>query len=152
MTREEGTRIVERDVCAVCGIEPRLIDGFVCGLGGCPRKNEKDQKTIASMACTEKEVRKMNTRLFVGNINSMTERELSDIFAPYGCTQATIIRDRETHDSRGFGFVMVEKPEAAIRDLDRKEINGRRLHVEIAKPIRQRDYRSEGSRLEPFSR
>ena len=89
------------------------------------------------------------SRLFVGNIGPMTERELSDIFSPFGCTQAAIIRDRETHDSRGFGFVMVENPQAAIQALDRKEFGGRRLHVEVAKPPRPRDYRSEGSGFTP---
>lgn len=46
-TREMQSRIViERDVCAVCGIEPRIVPGFVCGISGCPRKTKKIRKPL----------------------------------------------------------------------------------------------------------
>ena len=89
-------------------------------------------------------------RLFVKNIGGMTELELRDLFSPHGCTAATVMRDRYTHEPRGFWFVTIEDPDGAIANLDgKKEIDGRRLRVEIARPPRTRDYRADGSKLNP---
>ena len=54
-TREMQSRIVlERDVCAECGIEPRLIDGFVCGIDGCLRKTKKIKKPLTDWLARKK--------------------------------------------------------------------------------------------------
>ncbi len=73
-------------------------------------------------------------KLFVGNLRyEMTERELRDLFSPYDCSEATIVFDPHTRDSRGFGYVVVADVKA-ISDLDGQQVNGRRLHVEAARP------------------
>jgi cold-inducible RNA-binding protein len=75
----------------------------------------------------------MATRLFVRRIGSMTERELSDLVADFGPRDAIVVRDRETGESRGFGFVTVENPAGAIDLLNGIERDGRRLQVEKAR-------------------
>jgi hypothetical protein len=46
-TREEQSRLMlTRHICPRCEIEPRLIDGFVCGISGCPRKTKKIKKPL----------------------------------------------------------------------------------------------------------
>lgn len=85
----------------------------------------------------------METRLFVGNLSfKVTEDDLLDIFSPYGdVMQVRIINDRETGRPRGFGFVtMASKEEAdkAIEALNKHEIEGRALTVNIARPREER--------------
>jgi len=70
----------------------------------------------------------------------MTEEELRDLFAQYGTVvSANIIIDRETRRPKGFGFVEMQddaSADAAISELDGKEVGGRNLRVNeaIAKP------------------
>lgn len=68
----------------------------------------------------------------------MTEEELEATFAPYGAVKsAKIIMDRETNRSKGFGFVEMEDQSAAveaIEQLNNKEISGRNLRVNEARP------------------
>ncbi len=83
--------------------------------------------------------------IYVGNISSqLTEEELNEAFAAYGqLTSVRIIKDRYTGESRGFGFIeMPEKTEAeaAIAGLNGKELKGKTLNVNVARP------RTEGSR------
>lgn len=85
----------------------------------------------------------METRLFVGNLSfKVTEDNLLDIFSPYGdVMQVRIINDRETGRPRGFGFVtMASEDEAhkAIEALNKHEIEGRALTVNIARPREER--------------
>ena len=85
----------------------------------------------------------METRLFVGNLSfKVTEDDLLDIFSPYGdVMQVRIINDRETGRPRGFGFVtMANEDEAhkAIEALNKHEIEGRALTVNIARPREER--------------
>jgi RNA recognition motif-containing protein len=85
----------------------------------------------------------MSTKLYVGNLSFSTSTEdLEQIFAEIGTVQsANIIEDRETGRSRGFAFVeMSSKEEAqnAISTLNGKEINGRELTVNEAKPREDR--------------
>lgn len=85
----------------------------------------------------------METRLFVGNLSfKVTEDDLLDIFSPYGdVMQVRIINDRETGRPRGFGFVtMASEDEAhkAIEALNKHEIEGRALTVNIARPREER--------------
>lgn len=83
----------------------------------------------------------MAKKLYVGNMSyNTTEDDLRDIFSQYGnVLSATIIMDRETRRPKGFGFVEMEEnsaADAAISQLDGKEIDGRNLRVNeaIAKP------------------
>jgi RNA recognition motif-containing protein len=81
----------------------------------------------------------MSTKLYVGNLSFNTsDQDLQDMFAPSGTVQsANIVEDRETGRSRGFGFVEMsskEEAEAAIAALDGKEVDGRAIKVNEAKP------------------
>jgi RNA recognition motif-containing protein len=78
-------------------------------------------------------------KLFVGNFSfSTTEAELQSLFAPYGNIESvTVVTDRQTGRSRGFGFVeMSDRGEAekAIEALNGKEFSGRTLNVNEARP------------------
>ena len=88
----------------------------------------------------------MSTKLYVGNLSFDTSSEqLQTIFAETGTVQsASVVEDRETGRSRGFGFVEMstkEEAQAAITALDGKECDGRNLKVNEAKP---RENRSGG--------
>ncbi len=86
--------------------------------------------------------RKMKN-LFVGNMSfDTTEHELRSIFEPYGeITSINIITDRDTGRPRGFGFVeLADDGEAAkaITELNGKELDGRALNVNEARPKPER--------------
>ena len=77
--------------------------------------------------------------IYVGNLAwQMTEDELYDLFAAHGeVTRATIISDRDTGRSKGFGFVEMtndEEGKAAIESLNGQELKGRNLTVNEARP------------------
>ncbi len=91
----------------------------------------------------------MATKLFVAGLAfSMTNDELSDLFAEFGTvSSAQIIMDRETGRSKGFGFVEMsteDESKAAIAGLNGKEMNGRPLTVNEARPREDRPQRSFG--------
>lgn len=78
-------------------------------------------------------------KIFVGNFSfSMTEGELRSLFEPYGkVDSASLVTDRDTGRSRGFGFVeMPDNAEAekAIAALNGKDSGGRALTVNEARP------------------
>lgn len=78
-------------------------------------------------------------KLYVGNISfNTTNQDLNDIFSEIGpVTSSNVIEDRETGRSRGFGFVEMankEDGERAISVLNGKEVDGRELKVNEAKP------------------
>lgn len=84
-----------------------------------------------------------NSKLYVGNLPfKCTEQDLNDLFGQFGTVgRATIVTDRETGRSRGFGFVeMGSDPEAqaAIDALDGKAFEGRNLQVNVARPREDR--------------
>lgn len=77
-------------------------------------------------------------KLYVGNISfQTTNQDLNDLFGTVGTVEsANVIEDRETGRSRGFGFVEMatkEEGEAAIAQLNGKEVDGRELKVNEAK-------------------
>ncbi len=77
--------------------------------------------------------------LFVGNLNFQTsEGELRELFAGFGqVTRVHIAMDRETGRARGFAFVEMpndEEAAAAITSLNGKEIGGRKINVNEARP------------------
>jgi len=81
----------------------------------------------------------MATKLYVGNLSfQTTSDELRDHFAQIGNVEsASVVEDRMTGRSRGFGFVEMTTPEeaaAAIEQLNGKEFNGRNLTVNEARP------------------
>ena len=80
----------------------------------------------------------MSTKLYVGNISfDTTNQDLIDLFSGSGTVQsANIIEDRETGRSRGFGFVEMSSKAAS---LNGKEIDGRALKVNEAKPQQNRN-------------
>ncbi len=77
--------------------------------------------------------------LYCGNLNwQTTETDLQSAFEAYGqVSSVTIIKDKYTGQSRGFGFVEMpndSEAQAAIEALNGKELDGRRIKVEIARP------------------
>ncbi|HEY5162044.1 MAG TPA: RNA-binding protein [Terriglobales bacterium] len=88
-------------------------------------------------------------KIYVGNFAfSMTEAELRSMFEPYGKVEsATLVTDRDTGRSRGFGFVeMTEDAEAAsaIGALNGRDSGGRPLTVNEARPKTDRPPRGGG--------
>lgn len=83
----------------------------------------------------------MTKKLYVGNLAfATTSDELQDAFGEYGTvSSATVITDRETGRSRGFGFVEMEDgAEQAIEAMNGKELGGRTLNVNEARPREDR--------------
>ena len=85
----------------------------------------------------------MSMKLYVGNLSFQTSNEeLQALFAQAGTVEsASIVEDRDTGRSRGFGFVEMsskEEGEAAIAQFNGKEVNGRSLTVNEAKPRENR--------------
>lgn len=87
--------------------------------------------------------------IYVGNLSfQTTERELEEAFAVYGEVQsARIAMDRDTNRPRGFGFVEMAnqgEAEAAIAGLNGRELAGRTLTVNEARPREDRGPRGGG--------
>jgi RNA recognition motif-containing protein len=81
--------------------------------------------------------------IYVGNLSySLSESELRDAFAGFGeVSSVKVLMDRETGRSRGFGFVEMpnqSEGEAAIAQLNGKELGGRALRVNEARPKERR--------------
>ena len=81
----------------------------------------------------------MSTKLYVGNLSFDTSsQDLETMFAAAGTVQsASVVEDRETGRSRGFGFVEMsstEEVQAAIASFDGKDLDGRSIKVNEAKP------------------
>jgi RNA recognition motif-containing protein len=81
----------------------------------------------------------MAQKLFVGGIAFATTNEgLRELFAQSGTVvSATVVTDRDTGQSRGFGFVEMsttEEAEQAVQKLNGHNLDGRSLKVEISKP------------------
>jgi len=79
----------------------------------------------------------MSKKLFVGNLAyGVTEDELRDLFGQVGsCESVSIVLDRDTGQSRGFGFVTMtgnDDAERAKKQLDGTDLKGRRLRVDDA--------------------
>jgi cold-inducible RNA-binding protein len=91
----------------------------------------------------------MNTKLFVGNLSfNTTENDLQDLFAAHGnVISVDLILDKAMGRSRGFAFVTMETKEAAqaaIQALHGKDMDGRNLTVNEARPREERPARSGG--------
>jgi RNA recognition motif-containing protein len=82
-------------------------------------------------------------KLYVGNLSFQTSSyELEELFGSIGTVEsASVVEDRETGRSRGFGFVEMaskEDGEKAIEEFNGKEVNGREIKVNEAKPREDR--------------
>ena len=96
----------------------------------------------------------MATRLFVGSLGfNVTEDQLKELFAGAGTVaSATIINDRDTGQSKGFGFVEMstdEEAQTAIKELNLAGLSpsdGRALTVNEARPREERGPRPSGDR------
>ena len=87
-------------------------------------------------------------KIYVGNLSfSSSDQDLAGMFREFGeVTSASVVMDRETGRSRGFGFVEMPDDNAAmqaIQGVNGKEVDGRELNVNEARP---REPRNSGSR------
>src|SRR5436190_7909114 len=85
----------------------------------------------------------MSMKLYVGNLSFQTSSEdLQQLFSQAGTVEsASVVEDRDTGRSRGFGFVEMatkEDGESAIAQFNGKEVNGRALNVNEARPRENR--------------
>ena len=92
----------------------------------------------------------MGSKLYVGNLSyEATASDLENLFTPHGTVRsAEVIADRDTGRSKGFGFVQMESDEAAqaaIAALDGKDLQGRAVTVNVAKPREDRGPSRGGS-------
>jgi RNA recognition motif-containing protein len=86
----------------------------------------------------------MSTNIYVGNLPfSATEDEIHELFSTYGTVDSVnLIIDRETGRLRGFGFVeMASGGNEAITALDQRDLDGRQLKVNLARPREERSTR-----------
>ena len=84
----------------------------------------------------------MNNKLYVGNLSySLTEEDLKKFFAEAGSVEsATIITDKISGRSKGFGFVEMsseEEAKKAVESFDGKELDGRNIVVNEARPKKE---------------
>ena len=90
----------------------------------------------------------MSKKLYVGNLAfQTTEEELNGIFSQFGAVESvTIITDRDTGRSKGFGFVVMEPADAdkAIEQLNGSQLGGRNLTVNEARPMVKREFNDRG--------
>src|SRR5215467_6598798 len=85
----------------------------------------------------------MSTKLFVGHLDfKVTENDLQDAFAAHGTVlEANLMTDRTSGRSRGFAFVTMSSPEEAQKAIDAmngKQLGGRALSVNLARPREER--------------
>jgi RNA recognition motif-containing protein len=85
----------------------------------------------------------MSMKLYVGNLSFNTSSaDLQELFSTAGTVEsASVVEDRETGRSRGFGFVEMsskEEGQAAIQQFNGREVDGRALNVNEAKPRENR--------------
>src|SRR6266480_6881801 len=90
----------------------------------------------------------MSKKLYVGNLSfQTTESDITAAFEQCGTVESvTIINDRDTGRSKGFGFVVMgdEDAEKAIEKFNGKEFNGRALTVNEARPMVKKDFGGGG--------
>src|SRR5829696_9042885 len=135
--------------------ESRLVSHFEAAL---QRASEPGPSTVtvspksirfaASFHSQKERYISMSTKLYVGNLAfQTTSQELQQLFGQAGTVQsASVVEDRDTGRSRGFAFVEMssqEEANSAIEQFNGKEVGGRSLKVNEAKP---RENRGGGGR------
>ena len=92
----------------------------------------------------------MSKKLFVGNLSfQTTESDITAAFETFGSVESvSIITDRDTGRSKGFGFVVLaeEAADKAIAQMNGSQLNGRALTVNEAKPMVKREFGGGGNR------
>ena len=93
----------------------------------------------------------MSNKIYVGNLSfNLQEDNLSGEFEKFGTVSSCkIITDRDSGRSKGFGFVEMssaQEAQEAISNLDGKDLDGRNLKVNEAKPQESRERNSGGNR------
>ena len=91
----------------------------------------------------------MSKKLFVGNLSfQTTENDITTAFESYGAVESvSIITDRDTGRSKGFGFVVMtdaDGADKAIAQLNGSQLDGRALTVNEARPMVKRDFGGGG--------
>jgi RNA recognition motif-containing protein len=88
-------------------------------------------------------------KLHVGNLPfSVDDEEFKNLFADYNAEEVTLIKDKFSGRSKGFGFVTISDDEVAkkaISELNGKDVQGRELKVSEAKPMEERPERPRRS-------
>lgn len=92
----------------------------------------------------------MSMKLYVGGLAySVGDKELEELFTAHGAVMsASVIKDRDSGQSKGFGFVEmtdVKEGQNAIKELNGKEISGRSIVVNQARPQEPRPFSGGGS-------
>jgi RNA recognition motif-containing protein len=87
-------------------------------------------------------IEEAKNKLYVGDLpDSINDDKLKEIFAAVGeVTEAKVITDKISGRSRGFGFVTMkddETAEKAIKELNEKEVEGKKIRVAVARPARE---------------
>ena len=95
----------------------------------------------------------MSNKLFVGNLSfNTTENDLQDAFAAHGTViETNLMMDRMTNRPRGFAFITMssaEEAQKAIAAMNGKDMDGRALTVNVAKPREERTGGGGGGRRE----
>jgi len=84
-------------------------------------------------------------KIYVGNLPfSVDEESLKELFSAYTVAEVTLIKDKFSGRSKGFGFVTIEDDEEAnkaISEMNGKDVEGRELKVSEAKPMEERPKR-----------
>ncbi|HPA77757.1 MAG TPA: RNA-binding protein [Kiritimatiellia bacterium] len=111
--------------------------------GWCLIRNPNNSETVTQFWLAGKRNKKMGTKLYVGNLSfETTEDDIRDLFSSCGTvTSCNLIIDKFTSKSRGFAFVeMASQAEAtkAISEMNGKEVSGRALTVNEARPREER--------------
>ena len=86
--------------------------------------------------------------IYVGNLSyKMTDDDLGELFSTYGqVSESKIVVDKATGRSKGFGFVEMpnnSEGDNAIKQLDGKEVDGRNIKVNVAKPKADKPRRNQ---------
>jgi cold-inducible RNA-binding protein len=89
----------------------------------------------------------MSKKLFVGGLPfSMTDDKLKELFVSYGeISEAVVIKDKFSGRSKGFGFVTFSDDaaaEKAVSEMNGKDLEGRKITVNEARPMEERPKRS----------
>lgn len=94
----------------------------------------------------------MTSKLYVGNLSyGSSQADIENAFLAFNPVQVTLIKDRETGDSKGFAFVTCSDEDSARKAMSAGiELGGRTLKVDIAKP--QANNSAPGGRRERFNR
>ena len=84
----------------------------------------------------------MSKRIYVGNLPwSVTKERFEELFSPFGeIEEALVVANKYTGRSRGFGFVTYKNDadaDKAMKEINEKEVEGRRLVVKLARPSRE---------------